>query len=58
MKNLINQAKKELRKINKGVGVHEGVLKKYIQVNFPSIENGLLDNFIKKIILTKFKNVK
>ena len=57
MRVLINQAKKELRKINKGVGVHEGVLKTYIEKNFPSIENGLLDSFIKKIILAKFKNV-
>jgi hypothetical protein len=29
MSNLINQAKKELRKINKGVGVHEGVMINY-----------------------------
>jgi len=56
MKNLINQAKKELRKINKGNGSHEGVLKNYVAVNFPSIENGLLDSFIKTIIATKYKN--
>lgn len=56
MKNLINQAKKELRKINKGSGVHAGVLKNYVAVNFPSIEKGLLDNFIKTIVETKFKN--
>jgi hypothetical protein len=57
MKDLIKQAKKELRKVNKYQGSHSGVLKNYVKVNFPSLENGILDNFIEQIILSKFKNV-
>jgi hypothetical protein len=46
MKNLSNQAKKELRKINKGTDAHSGVLRNYVKVNFPSLEEGILDSFI------------
>lgn len=57
MKNqMLNQAKKELRKVIKGNGCHSGVLKHYLAVNFPSLEKGILDDFIANLFTQYFKS--
>lgn len=58
MKALINQAKKELRKQVKLSGAHTGYLRQYVKVNFPSIEEGFLNDFIDGLITKKFETVK